>query len=479
LPKKLNQQEQEIHDRWLGNIQWDDPREWLRKALVASGEKAAALEALVPAQGRSGRAQAVADLAMYEEAEKIFVRLIGAGRDELRPKLAELYAEKAFVHRYVDDLPGTLSLYDRAIAIWETLAHKEGQGDQAPALATAYENKAIAVEALGDLASAMDLYDRAIALREQLMTILSVVVQEKHEAYKILTNNLARSYLNKAIAFSTLKEHARAVELCDRAIAIRERLVNQEGWRELAQELANCYLCKAKAASELGDLDGALLLCDQSIAIWERMVKEEGRAELESQLTEAARVKANLLRQKPPERSLSEIKDFGFEPLLSERRDNLRGSIAILEDAIVELDRLVNREGRQELTEHLAESYVEKAHIVRSLGDLPAAVPSYDQGIAILEGLVFRRGRPELAVALAAIYVTKSDVVRQLHDPAAAAALCDQAISILERLVHQQGRSGLADELARAYMKKASAVTALGDRAAAMVLCDQALALRK
>ena len=40
--------------------------------------------------------------------------------------------------------------------------------------------------------------------------------------------------MNKANAVRALGDHRAAVELFDQAIAIRERLVNQEGRRELA-----------------------------------------------------------------------------------------------------------------------------------------------------------------------------------------------------------------------------------------------------
>ena len=45
-------------------------------------------------------------------------------------------------------------------------------------------------------------------------------------------------YLNKADAVSALGDNRGAVALYDQAIAIRERLVNQEGRRELVGDLA-------------------------------------------------------------------------------------------------------------------------------------------------------------------------------------------------------------------------------------------------
>ena len=57
--------------------------------------------------------------------------------------------------------------------------------------------------------------------------------------------NLAGSYSSKAIALQDLGDLRGAVALSDQGIAIRERLVNQEGRRELADELALSYDNKA------------------------------------------------------------------------------------------------------------------------------------------------------------------------------------------------------------------------------------------
>ena len=64
---------------------------------------------------------------------------------------------------------------------------------------------------------------------------------------------------------------------------------NQEGRRELAHKLAWVYERKANAVSDVGDVRGAVVLYDQAIAIRERLVNQEGRRELVGDL---ARLKA-------------------------------------------------------------------------------------------------------------------------------------------------------------------------------------------
>src|SRR5262249_8127106 len=91
-----------VHDRKpLQGARWEDTREWLNKALKADGRDPGEAEKLLPARSGSRKAQALADLAAYEEAQRIYVRLIASGRKELEADLATLCMEKAVVHEDV------------------------------------------------------------------------------------------------------------------------------------------------------------------------------------------------------------------------------------------------------------------------------------------------------------------------------------------------------------------------------------------
>jgi len=158
------------HDRrTTSGGKWTDPREWLLKAFQAEGRDAAEAEALLPARMGSRKAQAIADLAPYEEARRIFKRLVGSGRKDLETKLADLCAEKARIHASVDDIPGSIALHDQVIAICERLVQQEGRRELEDGLAKTYHNKALEVSALGDNRAAVALYDKAIAILERLV----------------------------------------------------------------------------------------------------------------------------------------------------------------------------------------------------------------------------------------------------------------------------------------------------------------------
>ncbi|MGH8677981.1 MAG: hypothetical protein ACREUQ_06500, partial [Burkholderiales bacterium] len=151
-------------DRKIGGVEWDNSKAWLIEALKAAGRDPAEADTLAHStrNAHSRKAQAVGDLGAYQEAQTIFERLIAAGRSELRERLANLCVDQALAYRFVDDAPGALRAYDRAIAIRERLVNQEGRRELADELAMVYMNKAIAVRALGDEHAAVGLHDRAI-----------------------------------------------------------------------------------------------------------------------------------------------------------------------------------------------------------------------------------------------------------------------------------------------------------------------------
>ncbi len=106
--------------------------------------------------------------------------------------------------------------------------------------------QAITVEELGDLRGAVALYDRAGAIWERL-----VEQEGRHE----LTNELAKNYVNKAIALWKLGDLPGALTLYDRAIALRERLVVLEGRWELTADLAPLFASRAEILQALGQTD--------------------------------------------------------------------------------------------------------------------------------------------------------------------------------------------------------------------------------
>ena len=408
---------------------WKDPQKWLETALLAAGRDPAEAAAMMAGRGVTRRGELVAEIAVYDEAKRLYLQLVRGGQKELERDLAIVCWHKALVHRTAADLHGALQEFDQAIAILERLVNQEGRRELADDLATFYINKAIVVSALGDNRGAVALYDQATAIRERLVNL---------EGHRELVYGLALLYINKAAAVMALGDNRGATALYDWAIAILERLVNQDGRLELANILAEAYM---NAAIALGDVRGAVALYDQAIAILERLVNQDGRREL-----------ANILATVYMNKAIA-VSALG----------DVRGAVAFYDQAIAIRERLVNQEGRRELADDLAAVYTNKAIAVSALGDHRGAVALYDQAIAIRERLVNQEGRRELADDLAAVYTNKAIAVSALGDHRGAVALFDQAIAILERLVNQEGRE-LVGDLARLKAYRGKTLIALGEK---------------
>ncbi len=528
--------------RTRDGVGWTDPRKWLERALQADGRDPAEAADIMARQGVSRRGKLVADIAVYNEARRIYERLIRAGQEELEIDLSILCMEAALVHETADDFQGALTFYDRALEIRDRLVSQEERRELTNSLATAYMNKANVILTLKDYRDAVTLYDSAIKIREQLVNQggqrelvgdLATLYSNKAAAVLLLGDNntalalydraieiieplvnqekrrelqnvLAKLYSNKALVISNLGDYEGAVTLYDCAIKIMERLMNQEGQKELENALAKLYSDKAVAVSHLGDNNGALALYDRAIKIRERLVNQEGRRELEDQLailySNKALVFSNLGDYKGAVVFYDHTIEINERLVNQEGRCNLadslanvymnkaiavsklgdnKGAVALYDQAIEIMERLVNQKGRHELANSLADVYVNKAIVVSESGDNNDAVTLYDRAIMIMEQLVNQEGRRNLADNLAKLYVNKATVIANLRDYNSAVALYDRAIKIVERLVSQEGRRELEDQLATFYMTKAVVVLALGDSKGAITLCDCAIEIRE
>jgi tetratricopeptide (TPR) repeat protein len=348
---------------------WGDPQEWLEAALRAAGRDPAEASTMVAGRGVTRQGELVAEIAVYDEAKRLYLQLVRGGQKELERDLAILCGHKALVHRTAADLHGALQEYDQAIAIEERLVNQEGRRELANDLALVYMNKAVALSDLGDHRGAVALYDQAMAIRERLVD---------QEGRRELANDLALVYMNKANAVRALGDVRGAVALYDQAIAIRERLVNQEGRRELANALARDYMNKSVAVSALGDHGGAVAFCDQAIAILERLVNQEGRRELAHKLAWVYERKANA------------VSDLG----------DVRGAVVLYDQAIAIRERLVNQEGRRELVGDLALLKAYRGETLITLGEKEGGLQDMRSAQSILVAEIARTSRADLKQVL-------------------------------------------------------------------------------
>jgi tetratricopeptide (TPR) repeat protein len=431
---------------WSGR--WEPPRKWLTLAYQAAGRDPTEVEAVLPPPASSRKAQAVADLAVYEEARLLIEQLLAAGQADLEPRLAALLVQKALVHVSVSDWTEALDLFDKAIESWQRLVYQGRRHELIPALLRTLLRKADALRSRGDHAQAAGLCDRVVTTWQKL---------DNRRARRELRDDLAAAYLEKGLALRSVGKARQAVVLFGRAIELWEQLVDQDEPEGPANDLAQACLCKASVLSGLGQADEALALCDRAVQIRRRLVQRQGRRDLRGDLARAYLHKANVMRN----------------------REEGSAALPLYEQAIALLQRCVHEEGRDDLAQELARAYLARAGAERSHGDPRHAAGLAAQAAAIWETLVHREGRRELTQDLARAYQQQAHALRTAGELDRAVALCEQAVELWERLVRVEGRGELSNELARGYAAKASVLRQKGQYDQALELIERAMDLRR
>ncbi|MCC6822426.1 MAG: tetratricopeptide repeat protein, partial [Verrucomicrobia subdivision 3 bacterium] len=350
---------------------WRSPRNWLEAALRVTGDVPADAAALLDKHGATRSGQLVVEVAFYEEVKRIYERYIRNGRKDLECDLAGLCMDKAVVHWTAADSSGTLREYDQAIAIWERMVNHEGRLEFEDELARACLAKATFLEKIGDASTAMTFYDRGIVILERLAC--QPGSRELPHGLELI-NALAGAFYNKGNATSALGDNRAALDLYNKAIAIRERLVNEDDRHEFANGLARVYMCKGLTVGLLGDVREAIALQGQAVSIFEKLVNEEGHRELAHELATAYfnRFSAAIA---------------GYDAKVA---------LTSLDHAVEIWERLVEEEGRREFEEDLARAYMAMARTHDDCGSSDEAIEIYDHVIEIRERLVNQEGRRDL-----------------------------------------------------------------------------------
>ena len=101
------QQRNVPHDRRaVSGVQWIDPREWLAKVLQLEGADPSDPQLRVVSAARTRKAQAIEDLAIYDNVQRRFEKLVTNGRRDLEMQLSMAYMDKALVHKTAGDPQG-------------------------------------------------------------------------------------------------------------------------------------------------------------------------------------------------------------------------------------------------------------------------------------------------------------------------------------------------------------------------------------
>ena len=437
-----------IHERLTRKDDtWTDPRIFLEEALSADGRESSEATSIIVRRGTTRDGILVAEMAMYEEAKCIFVKLVRCGNEHIKPNLATLCINKALVHKAAGDIHGAIMEYDQAINLLKKFTEDFGNIELIIQLVHALVSKAHVLEDGGDYLAALDSHQRAVNALEFLVNA---------HGRLDLESNLAYFYSNMAGCFSLLGNSKKSLEFYDKSLNIIENLVNHGGRNDLANCLAQTYMNKSTTIKSFGDVVESIKLYDKSIEIYKNLIYTKGRIELENNLAHVYVNKAN---------SLSESGD----------KD---GAMLLYDKALAIREKLVIKEERKELANDLAWIYDSKADVASQLGDEAGALELYDKAIAIQEKLVIQEGRKELASGLAVYYSNKARLINYLGDSNGAIELYDKAMAIQSRLI-EEGRIGIKNNLALNYINKADAIGDSGNQLLVIGFYNSAIILQE
>jgi tetratricopeptide (TPR) repeat protein len=113
---------------------------WLKQALAdEAGCHPSEIGKLrpLPTEPQSPKEQALDDLGAFEQAQRIYERLIASGRIDLKEALAQLCMDMSKSQQYLNDIPGAVVLFKKACDIYDQMVHREGRLELLPALAEA------------------------------------------------------------------------------------------------------------------------------------------------------------------------------------------------------------------------------------------------------------------------------------------------------------------------------------------------------
>jgi serine/threonine protein kinase len=458
------------------NVPWDLPRQWLSLAYTAAGRDPTEVETLLPAYSGTLRAQMVADLNAYTQAQRMLEECV-ATNSSLLVDLATLCGQRAHIHHKLADMRGALSSAETAIRYWEQVVQTDPQKqpEHVASLMAAYRFHAQLLRQSGEFESACRRYEQSIELARSHQHANAPAVQSEranaligqgltlrllerhHEASRLiddaidrlqrligqiptLANDLARAYLAKAREFSNRAEYDQAAALCDQAIALLRQATPQPGQPDLRPELARAIEQRADVARKANPKGGeALALCDEAIGIWERLVNGEGRPELMHDLARSYQGKAKAL-------------------VLQHR---FLEAVRLCEQATAIHYRLVHIEGRIDLHNELAWSLFHWANTLYHAGQLDVASQRCDQAIELWQRLIGQEQRSELFPGSARVYYLKAKLVQLANRPREALDWINQAIEVWRAVLANHDKHASITALLHARLTRAECLSAL------------------
>jgi serine/threonine protein kinase/tetratricopeptide (TPR) repeat protein len=285
------------------------------------------------------------------------------------------------IHDSIENLPGSTKarrlIADRAVEYLDSL-NQESNGDPGlqRELAAAYDRvgEVLGFEGaanLGDHAGAVQIFGKALAIRESLLA--------SHPTDQTAQRELAGGYWRMMFALKDVGDFDRALEISQRALPLMNQIVVGENDSKMQQQQAGLYWLTGVVLLSKHDGAGALRNCQQAAEIRERISGDSQAVALAQRYLVADHI------------------CIGQALALVGRLDD---AIPILARATATNEQLVRASPRNAtLRGYLAECYDVWADVLLRKGDLPGAWNLYRRELSIWEDLSSRDPSDRLAAA--------------------------------------------------------------------------------
>jgi tetratricopeptide (TPR) repeat protein len=424
---------------------WDNPEIWLRRALRMAGDDESRADAVSGNGSGSRKAQALADLALYEEVEQIYSRLEKDGT-RISPDILPLVLHnKASLQEAMDDYPGVIATLTEAINRVRNLMLDQPESEFKSLLACSYANMANAYKILGKPLKSIELYNLAIVVFEDI---------DSRESSDVSQSNIARSNLNKAIALISLHQYKKAINILDNVIPIRETLQAKNQTMGCAKQLIRAYLTKAVALNAVDKPLHALKIFDRATAVVKSIATPHNSASLE---LESARI-------------------FQQKAMTVKLLGNYDEALALNLKAIHIIESLVSDQRKSDNTDILTVLYTNHANTHRSIGNRSEAIRWYEKAITLFHQLVLKEGHTELENYMAKAMTNKGLLLFEMNRLTDADQILRDAASILERWM-EEGHTEFTSDLVRTYTGLTDVQIALNKAKTAELFFEKILGL--
>ena len=420
-PAERHDREQRPFDRRIRNVEYIDPRNWLRRAYEHLGRNPDEVDRAYPVSSfDSPKAMGLSDLAVFHAARALYESSRSQGDPAIYQELATLCMHEALVHERLGDAPGARECIQSAIAYIERVTAGNDKHCMMPFLAGAYANFGVLLRQAGETEASFAAHDKAIQLYSRLVDTRAFRDENIEES-------LATTCMNHAVALSHSQCFAKAAATYDRAIGIYERLLSDSTRADIREMLSAAFMNKALALSNAGKPEEALPVFDRAITI---------------------RLQSDELHR--PDGALATL--YMNKAMVLARLGRVSESAALYDQAIAEHQDIAENEACRDGLGSLALLFLNKGVALADSGQVSDAIVLYEKSIGIYERLVVLEGHTELASSLALVYMNKGNALRQTGDVSGALQHFSKSLAIYRHLVDGQGQGQYAADYAMACM---------------------------